>query len=85
MYYCVECNKLISEDSLSTYTEHGEFWGATYSETSKVCPFCKGEVIELTKKCDCCGEYITGEYIETKDRNYYCENCYIRGDVADDY
>lgn len=84
LYYCLRCERLLSEEALAIHTEHGEFWGSPYSETTKVCPYCKDEVIHLTKKCDCCGEYITGEYIETNDKNYYCENCYVKGDVTED-
>lgn len=83
MYYCLECERQLSEEDLTNYTEYGEYWGSQYSESSKVCPYCKGEVIHLTKKCDCCGQYITGEYIETDDEKYYCDNCYVKGDMSE--
>lgn len=82
MFYCLDCEKQF--DNPKIHTEYGEFWGAGYSEITNVCPLCNGDLIQLTKKCDCCGEYITGEYIETRDKNCYCENCYTRGDILSD-
>lgn len=84
LYYCDRCDKLLHKDGLLTYTEYGEFWGSPYSETLQLCPFCKGEIIKLTKICSCCGEYITGEYILTENEEYYCGNCYKKGDVTKD-
>lgn len=84
MHYCFNCERFIAEEALLHHTERGEFWGAEYSETTKVCPHCKEDVVYLTKRCSCCGEYITGEYIQTDDEKYYCENCYVKGDMSED-
>lgn len=82
LFYCLQCENLFEVPKI--HTEYGECWGRGYSEITNVCPLCNGEVVHLTKKCGCCGEYITGEYIETQDGNYYCENCYTKGDILED-
>ena len=87
MLFCTDCGRVIEEeDELAEYMERGEFWGSEYTEVSKVCPKCKGSAtIVLTKKCDSCGEYITGAYVTTMDGRFYCENCYTEGDVNYEY
>lgn len=87
MLYCTDCGRVIEEeDELAEYIERGEFWGNEYTETSNVCPKCKSSsIVALTKKCDCCGEYILGAYITTVDNKSYCENCYTEGDVNYEY
>lgn len=87
MLYCTDCGTVIEEENeLAEYIERGEFWGGEYTEVSKVCPKCKSSaVVVLTKKCDCCGEYVLGVYITTIDGKSYCENCYTEGDVNYEY
>lgn len=87
MFYCTDCGTVVGEkDELFEYKERGEFWGSEYITISKVCPKCKSfAIIELTKRCNCCGEYILGTYITTMDDKSYCENCYTEGNIDEEY
>ena len=86
MFYCMDCGTILEEEKLCDYKEMGEFWGSEYTVTSKVCPKCKSSaVLEITKRCDFCGEYIIGEYIAAADGRSYCENCYMKGDTINEY
>lgn len=87
MFYCTDCGAILDEkNELAEYKERGEFWGSEFTTISRICPKCKSSaIIELTKKCDYCGDYIIGIYITVADGKLYCENCYTKGDINEEY
>jgi hypothetical protein len=79
MFVCLDCGEIFSEPSYWEET-HGLEYGPY--ESMSGCPYCGGAYSE-TFECDCCGEYITGEYYEIDDMRY-CDNCVIHRDISDD-
>lgn len=79
MYVCLDCGELF-EYPMKIVEKHGldsppyeEFYG---------CPECGGTYVE-TMQCYSCGNYITGDYIETLEGDYYCENCFEVKNIED--
>ena len=35
-------------------------------------------------RCDCCGEFITADYVVVQDGKRYCEECYSVRNIEDD-
>ncbi len=81
MYLCLDCDKLFEEPR--DYTETHGLDSPPY-ETWSGCPECAGAYVE-TFKCDECGEWITGEYIELASRAKICDTCYVIKDIIYDY
>ena len=48
-----------------------------------VCPHCGGAFVEA-HRCDCCGEFITADYVVVQDGRRYCEECYSIRNIEDD-
>lgn len=48
-----------------------------------VCPHCGGVFVEA-HRCDCCGEFITADYVVVQDGKRYCEECYSVRNIEDD-
>ena len=48
-----------------------------------VCPCCGKPVSSRLTRCDLCGEWITGKYVETLDGDRICGECYTRHDAGD--
>jgi hypothetical protein len=44
MYKCRECDRYFDEPSW--FFEHGEYWGAPYTEKIECCPHCKSVCYE---------------------------------------
>jgi hypothetical protein len=61
MYVCLDCQHIFEEGK--HYVEAHGLDAPPYEEFDG-CPKCGGAYVEA-KKCDCCGEYITGDYIKT--------------------
>lgn len=80
MYKCAYCGKIFEEPK--KYYETTEFWGAKTTYEELISPCCKDGFVE-TFQCDCCGEYITGDYILTQNNNIYCEDCYEVRNIDD--
>lgn len=72
MYVCLGCYSTF-ENPLEYKEDHGE--------TFYICPNCEDTDFKETFMCDCCGEYVNGEYVEI-DQNKYCENCFLVKDIA---
>ena len=72
MLVCIDCGQLF--ESPKHYAERHNLEAGPYEEWDG-CPYCNGAYTEAYE-CDGCGEWITGEYIKTKNNERYCENCY---------
>lgn len=79
MYVCLDCGCLF--DDPEAYTESHGLDSLPY-ETYSGCPKCAGAYVE-TVECDCCGEWITGEYVELDNGTVACYNCYIIKNIED--
>jgi formylmethanofuran dehydrogenase subunit E len=79
MYLCVDCGKLFEEPK--DYFETHGFMSRPY-ETWSGCPHCGGAYVE-TIRCDVCGKWITGEYVELNDGDKICDECYTLMDIMD--
>lgn len=80
MYICLNCREVFSEPS---YWEerHGFDYGPF--EQWSGCPYC-GEGYVKAKKCECCGEYIVGTYIQIDSGERFCKDCYCTMDLGDE-
>ena len=70
MYYCEMCDSIIEEEDLPSYTQSHPY-GMGYAEeeiVEFVCPYCRADLIEVTK-CPICDEC----YI--KEDEDLCEVC----------
>ena len=72
MLVCVECGHLFEEPVWWVET-HG--LSAPPYERRYGCPKCYGTYVEA-RRCDNCGEFITGAYVKTENGERFCENCY---------
>ena len=67
MYLCANCGRTFdSPDEVADFTS--EYFGATVTHTTTVCPSCGSDDFDEMDKCEVCGEEIApGEEL--------CENC----------
>lgn len=73
LFVCLECGKIFSIPT--KYKEdRGECFGVPAFEEFSGSPCCAGAYTEA-HRCDCCGEWITGEYIKTSTGERFCDNC----------
>lgn len=72
MYICLDCLNVF--ESPIYYTETHGLDSPPY-EHWEGCPNCAGAYVEA-KECSKCNEYITTDYIELKDGDCVCEDCY---------
>lgn len=79
MHICLDCGILFENPKHHTET-HG--LDSPPYETWSGCPECGGAYVETTR-CDECGEWITGEFVELNGGQRICEQCYVVKDVAD--
>ncbi len=79
MYICLDCDALFTVPK--KYSETHGFDSPPYEEYNG-CPNCGGDYAE-TFQCDCCGKYISGDYVEVDYGNFYCENCYTLKNIGD--
>lgn len=81
MLICMECGALF-EQAKVVFEQHG-LDTPPYEEFG-VCPRCESTDICQSHRCDVCGEWITGGYVEIVDGNRICDDCYTKHDVEDD-
>lgn len=81
MLICSECG-ILFEQAKIIYEHHG--LDDPPFEVLYVCPCCEGTNIHLARRCDLCGEWITGSYIVTTDGNHICDDCFTKCDVEND-
>jgi formylmethanofuran dehydrogenase subunit E len=73
LFVCIECGETFLEPARWT-EDRGEYFGFPTSEEFVGCPYCNAPYTEA-HRCDCCEEWITGDYIKTDDGRRYCDNC----------
>lgn len=73
-YICINCSTVFTNPKHVT---------EQYGEVMDVCPECNGEYV-LAFKCDICQEYITDNFIKTKDGQLICEECFFTYNINDD-
>lgn len=79
-FICCDCQAVVHEP-VKVVERHGldtppfEHYGA--------CPLCHGSCLVESIRCDCCGEYIIGLYVETIEGERFCENCFVFKDSMD--
>ena len=80
MLICGECGSLFERGR--TIVERHGLDTPPYEELL-VCSCCGETSIFPAYRCDLCGEWITGEYVETLDGDRICGECYTRHDAGD--
>lgn len=73
MYYCSECGEIFDEPKRAK-DGRGEYWGAPCYEVYGVCPECGSDEIGEARRCQACGEWISGD-------DEFCENCMKEAEV----
>ena len=80
MLVCLDCCRTFEEEK--HYVERHGFNVGPFEEWDG-CPYCGGAYTEAYE-CDCCGEWITGDYAKTKGGERFCENCYTPMTLGDE-
>jgi hypothetical protein len=80
MMLCLDCGAAF-EQAREVVERHG--LDTPPYERLLVCPRCGGADLRDTHRCDLCGEWITGKYIETVDGDRICGECYTSHDIDD--
>lgn len=80
MYACLDCGSVFEVPKRFVET-HG-LDTPPYEEWMG-CPNCAGAFVK-THKCDCCNEWITGEYVKTDDYQRFCENCFCHYELGEE-
>ncbi len=80
MFVCIECSH-VCDEPVRIKEPHGLGYG--HYEMFYACPKC-GEALVKAYKCDCCDEYITGDYIKTFNDKRFCENCYYGCELGEE-
>lgn len=80
MHICLDCLHIFAEPKY--FLEPHGFTDGQY-EHRNGCPFCGGTYI-TAKECSQCGSYISNDYIQLKNGDLVCENCFKRKDIGDD-
>ena len=80
MFICFDCGQIF---------EMPEQWQETHGfnrspyEHFNGCPSCGGAYTK-TYRCDCCDEWINGEYIKTEHDKRFCRDCYSHMELGDE-
>ena len=80
MFVCMECGKTFSKPVLWE-EKHGLDFGPYEWWTGSPC--CMAHYTK-TFWCDCCNEWITGDYVKTKDGERFCERCITHYELGDE-
>lgn len=81
VFVCIECGRTFETPDYWTET-HG-LDTPPYEEFS-ACPYCGSDYTEA-KRCDCCDEWISDDYIKTEDGKRYCNNCIAHMELGEEY
>ena len=80
MFICLDCGEIFEEPY--RYIETHGLDSPPYEEWSG-CPSCGGDYAE-TFRCNGCGKYIDGEYVEIfPSHEVYCDECFELKDIVD--
>ena len=79
-FVCLDCG-LVFDDPVRYTETHGLEYGPY--EHYYGCPKCRGAFTQAYK-CDCCGEWIEGDYIRVGDNIRYCDNCCTQMELGDE-
>lgn len=77
MYICRDCGTIFEEPK--HYSETHGLDNPPYEEYSG-CPECGGDYNE-TYMCSECGQYIFGDFVELKNGECYCSDCYMTDNI----
>lgn len=77
---CLECHTIFEEPH---YWQEKHGLDVPPYESFSGCPHCMGGYTEAFR-CDCCDEYITGNYVKTDDGKRYCESCICSMQLGDE-
>lgn len=80
MFICLCCGRTFEEPN-RWEEQHGFDYGLF--EKLSGCPYC-GDGYAEAHKCDCCDEWITGDYIKINSGERICENCYITYELGEE-
>lgn len=80
MYICLDCLNTFA-NPMKTSETHG-FTDGLYEHRSG-CPKCSG-AYAIVQDCSQCGKYISIDYIELKDGNCVCDDCYVGKSLGGD-
>lgn len=79
MFICRDCGRIF-ETPQQIIERHG-LDSPPYEEFSG-CPFCGGDYTETYVCCEC-GQFITGDFVELKNGEHYCNACYETYNILD--
>jgi hypothetical protein len=79
-FVCKDCSHIF-ETPFQWEEKHG--LDTPPYEPMSGCPICLSSYT-VARQCDCCGDYITGNYIKIKDGARYCEDCYFTMELGDE-
>ena len=80
MYICLDCGNIF--ENPRKYVEKHGLDSPPYEELVG-CPLCSGAYAE-TFKCDGCGKWIDGEFVEIlPSHEVYCDGCFDLKDIED--
>ena len=80
MFVCIECGRVFEVPN--KWTEHHGLDTEPYEHWFG-CPTCGGAYTEAYE-CNCCGEWITDNYIKTDNGARYCSNCIRHMELGDE-
>ena len=79
MLVCKECGEVFEDPN--EYVNRHVPENYLYNEHYTGCPYCGGAYVEA-QICDCCGDYITGDFVVIDDQ-VYCDNCFTLHNISE--
>lgn len=80
MFVCLDCGHIF-EYPYCWEERHGLEYGPF--EKFSGCPRC-GEPYTEAHKCECCNEWIAGEYVKLNSGERICNGCYITYELGEE-
>ena len=80
MFVCLECGETFDEPT-HWEEKHGLNYGPYEQWSGSPCCKC---AYSKAFECDCCGEWITGNYVKTDDGKRFCDNCIISYELGEE-
>jgi hypothetical protein len=81
LFVCLDCGHLF-EHPQKVQEKHGLEDGPF--EEFYACPVCSGAYV-TAPICDGCDEYITDDYLQTKDGSIWCQDCCMARNIGDEH